>query len=117
MARVLIVEDDDDVREFMAILLGHHGYETCAASNGRDALALAAVTQPAMILLDVMMPIMDGWEFRRRQLEDERIADIPVVCITAMFDPAEVVSRLQVRCLSKPIDFPILLDAVSSACG
>jgi CheY-like chemotaxis protein len=117
MPRVLIVEDDEDIREFMGVLLRFHGYETSAAANGAEALDRLAEEHPCVILLDVMMPVMDGWEFRARQLADPALADIPVVCITAMFDPEEVASRLHVRCLSKPVDFPILLDTVSTACG
>jgi CheY-like chemotaxis protein len=114
---VLIVEDDPDIREFMGLLLRFHGYETSVASNGAEALDRLAEQRPCVILLDVMMPVMDGWEFRARQLADPSLADIPVVCLTAMYDPGDVVARLRVQCLQKPIDFPVLLDAVSTACG
>jgi CheY-like chemotaxis protein len=117
MPQVLIVEDDNDVREFMGILLQSQGYETSVAANGAEALQRLEEHRPCVILLDVMMPVMDGWEFRMRQLADPALADIPVVCLTAMYDPAEVVSRLRVRCLPKPVDLPVLLDAVSAACG
>jgi CheY-like chemotaxis protein len=117
MPRVLIVEDDNDLRAFMGIHLESEGYETTVAANGAEALDRLSEQRPYVILLDVMMPIMDGWEFRTRQLADPTLADIPVVCLTAMYDPAEVVSPLRVRCLPKPVDFPILLDAVSTACG
>jgi CheY-like chemotaxis protein len=116
MPRVLIVDDDEDIREFMVILLQSYGYDTSAAANGAEALDRIAQERPCVILLDVMMPVMDGWEFRTRQLADPGLAEIPVVCLTAMFDPSEVVSRLRVRCLRKPVEFPLLLDAVSSAC-
>ena len=117
MACVLIVEDDPDVREFMDVLLSNCGFETMTAANGMEALAAVRERRPCIILLDLMMPVMDGWTFRRKQLADPAIADIPVVCVTAVADSTDVLALLQTRCLRKPVEFNALMDEVQRACG
>ena len=67
---VLIVEDDDDVREFMQLLVSTAGYETMTARDGQDALVKMRQRRPCLVLLDLQMPRMDGWEFRARQMQD-----------------------------------------------
>ena len=114
---VLIVEDDDDVREFMQLLVSTAGYETMTARDGQDALVKMRQKRPCLVLLDLQMPRMDGWEFRARQLQDLSLSDIPVVCVTAFFDPAQVTRQLGLRCMSKPADFPTIIDAVETTCG
>jgi len=114
---VLIVEDDDDVREFMQLLVSTAGYETMTARDGQDALVKMRQRRPCMVLLDLQMPRMDGWEFRQRQMQDLSLSDIPVVCVTAFFDPAQVTRQLGLRCISKPADFPTIIDAVETSCG
>lgn len=117
MSCVLIVEDEDDVREFMELLLSTAGYETMSARDGHEALQLMRGRRPCVVLLDLHMPRMSGWEFRERQLQDPHIASVPVVCITAYFDPREVSRKLGVRCLGKPTDFPAVLHEVRTACS
>ena len=114
---VLIVEDDDDVREFMQLLVSTAGYQTMTARDGQEALAKMRERRPCMVLLDLQMPRMDGWEFRARQMQDLSLSDIPVVCVTAFFDPAQVTRQLGLRCISKPADFPAIIDAVETTCG
>ena len=89
MPCVLIVEDDPDIREFMELLLADAGYDTMTAENGSRALERMRARRPCLVLLDLAMPVMDGWEFRERQLADPELAKVPVVCITAAFDPDE----------------------------
>ncbi len=117
MPCVLIVEDDDDVREFMQLLVSTAGYETMTARDGEEALVKMRQRRPCLVLLDLQMPRMDGWEFRQRQLQDVNLKHIPVVCVTAFFDPDQVTRQLGLRCLPKPADFPSILDAVASTCG
>src|SRR5689334_24744520 len=70
---VLIVEDDEDLREMMAQLLTLEGFQTATVANGREALEyLHEASAPDVILLDLMMPVMDGWEFRRQQQADRK---------------------------------------------
>ena len=114
---VLIVEDDDDVREFMQLLVSSSGYQTMTARDGQEALVKMRQRKPCLVLLDLQMPRMDGWEFRERQLQDVSLRQIPVVCVTAFFDPDQVTRKLGLRCIPKPADFPSILDAVESTCG
>ncbi len=88
--RVLIVEDDVDIRETLAELLATAGYETAEAANGRDALDLARRATPDLIVLDLMMPVMDGWQFRSAQRRDPSLAPIPVIVISACGAPGSI---------------------------
>jgi CheY-like chemotaxis protein len=114
---VLIVEDDADLREMMAQLLLVEGYRAETVANGNDALSyLRRGHRPDVILLDLMMPVMDGWEFRRRQAQDPSIANVPVVVLSAV-DPARA-GELGGACfLKKPLDFDRLLELVRRFCG
>ena len=114
---VLIVEDDTDVREMMDLLLTSIGYRTATAANGAIALDRIRQERPCMVLLDLMMPVMTGWEFRERQLADPTLASIPVLCMSAVYQPEEVKTKLQVQCLAKPLDFGLLIDEIATACG
>jgi CheY-like chemotaxis protein len=114
---VLIVEDDEDVREMMQLLLRSHGYETAIASNGQEALTRMRERRPCVVLLDMHLPVMDGWEFRERQLQDPAIDNVPVVGMTAMFYPEDVERKLGFPCLGKPVDFPSVMRAVERTCG
>jgi CheY-like chemotaxis protein len=115
---VLIVEDDADLREMMAQLLTLEGYQIEAVANGREALEyLNEAPRPDVILLDLMMPIMDGWEFRRRQQNDPALADVPVIVLTALDQAQARASDLNgVDFLKKPLDFDRLLELVRRRC-
>jgi CheY-like chemotaxis protein len=82
---ILIVEDSPDVQELLRKLLTGVGYEVRCCFNGRDALSSLRSTShlPNVILLDLMMPDMDGYEFRQEQEKDSRIAEVPIVVMTA----------------------------------
>jgi CheY-like chemotaxis protein len=113
---ILIVEDDADLREMMAQLLTLEGYRAEAVSNGRDALEyLSRGPRPDLILLDLMMPVMDGWEFRRRQREDPALAALPVVVLSAL-DQARALDLGGTAFLKKPLDFDRLLELVRQYC-
>jgi CheY-like chemotaxis protein len=113
---VLIVEDDADLREMMAQLLSLEGFRTETVANGREALAyLARGDRPDVILLDLMMPVMDGWEFRRRQVGDPAIADVPVVVLSAL-DPVRAADLGGTAFLKKPLDFDRMLELVRRFC-
>ena len=109
---VLVVDDDADMRHMTETVLAHAGIRTVSAVNGLEALEAARAVRPSVILLDLMMPVMDGYEFRARQLADPLIKRIPVICVTAVPSP-ESDARLQVdACVHKPIDWEELLKAV-----
>lgn len=117
MPCVLVVEDEHDIRRMLVLLLKSHGYETMTAGNGGEALDEMRRRRPCVVLLDVQMPIMDGWQFREAQLEDPAIRDVPIVCITGLYDPEEVTRRLGVPCLPKPANFADVIREVERACG
>src|SRR5436309_15079432 len=106
---VLIVEDDADLREMMAQLLSLEGFQATAVANGREALEyLHEADVPQVILLDLMMPVMDGWEFRRKQQADPALASVPVIVLSAL-DLARAGNLDATACLKKPRDFDHLL--------
>ncbi len=81
---LMIVDDDDDLREILADIMSSQGYEVAAFADARKALAaLEGGLSPFLILLDLMMPGMSGLEFRAAQLDDPRLAEIPVAVVTA----------------------------------
>lgn len=113
---VLIVEDDADLREMMAQLLQLEGFQAETASNGREALQyLQQGDRPDVILLDLMMPIMDGWEFRRLQMRDPVLKSVPVVVLSAL-DATRAVDLDGAAFLKKPLDFDRLLELVRRFC-
>lgn len=111
---ILIVEDDDEIRDLLAEMLGDEGYAVLTASDGQQALdVLAAPPVPNLIVLDLMMPNMDGWTLRSRLLEDGKLADIPVVVLSGAADLRQGASGLQaVRVLTKPVKWNTFLDVV-----
>lgn len=113
---VLVVEDDPDVRSALAELLSGEGYDVATTSDGGEALdTLRAGLQPSVILLDLMMPNVDGWDFRRAQLDDPKLAGVPVVLLTASgFQPDSMRSeRGRLEMLPKPVQAHVLLDTVA----
>lgn len=113
---ILIVEDDADLREMMAQLLTLEGFKAEAVANGQDALEyLSKGDPPDLILLDLMMPVMDGWEFRRRQRQDPLVAGVPVVVLSAL-DHTRAADLGETAFLKKPLDFDRLLELVRLHC-
>jgi len=115
---ILIVEDDFDIREALEQILQEEGYEVRGASNGSEALAIATSgPAPRLILLDLMMPVMNGWQFRSEQLKDARLAAVPVLIISADPDLQSKAATLGVAgLLKKPISLDDLLSAVKVHC-
>jgi CheY-like chemotaxis protein len=113
---ILIVEDDSDLRDMMSQLLTLEGYLPASAANGREALEyLREGHAPDLILLDLMMPIMDGWEFRREQERDPELARVPVVVLSALDEHRAGDLHAQAF-LKKPLDFDRLLLLVRQYC-
>jgi CheY-like chemotaxis protein len=111
---VLIVDDDEDIRAALCAVLEEVGYDPRAVANGREALdLLRAGPLPSLILLDLMMPVMDGWQFRAVQRADPALSRIPVVAITASGFSSEIVAQLGVqRCLAKPLQIETLIETL-----
>lgn len=110
---ILVVDDDTDLRETVGELLVDEGYRPRLCENGREALeALRGGERPRLILLDLMMPEMNGWQFREEQLKDEGLSKIPVVVMTASRGgDAQPISASEV--LWKPIGLDELLRVVA----
>jgi CheY-like chemotaxis protein len=119
-AGVLLVEDDEEIVSSLSEALREDELEVAAASNGREALRmLRDGLRPSAIILDLMMPVMDGWDFRHEQLRDPTLKDIPVVVITATgFSDNTVRMQLgEVALLPKPVPYLDLLAFIGRASG
>ena len=115
---MLLIEDDFVLRAALAEALEAEGYRVECAANALEALRrLARSPKPSLVLLDIMMPHMDGLEFRSVQLTMREIADIPIVVVTAIGIKPEVADELDLhQTFSKPIDMPKLLAAIRRYC-
>ncbi len=115
---VLIVDDEADSREALALLLRHDGYPVAMAGNGQEALSyLRARPAPCLILLDLNMPVMDGWEFLQRQQAEEPLARIPVLVVSGGVDRrTSAPLRGAVGVFTKPIRIEALLAEIEQWC-
>ena len=114
---VLVVDDDEAIREALREVIGMFEYNVITASDGNEALRILQATigreRPCVILLDLMMPIMNGWDFLKNMQEDNRLSNIPVIVLSASERkniPQGVVF------LSKPIDLDRLIDGIKEFC-
>jgi CheY-like chemotaxis protein len=116
---ILLVEDDVDLAHITAEVLEAEGYQVAIAANGHEALAHLRTTQPpALILLDMMMPVMDGWKFREELQGMPEVASIPIVTLTADGDArGKAASIGAAGHLSKPVTINSLLDEIERICG
>jgi CheY-like chemotaxis protein len=118
MRFVMIVDDDTDICTAMQIVLEAYGYRVTTASDGAEALhKLQTDDAPCLILLDLMMPGMNGQQFREAQLRNPALAEIPVVVLSGDYKVAERAAEMGVEGLGKPIDLPLLLAKVEQFCG
>ena len=114
---VLVVEDDTPLRRMLSMFLRAAGYRTQVAADGPTGLALARDERPDLALLDLMMPVLDGWEVLRRLKGDALTAAIPVLVLTASVDPPITEQALRLgaaRFLAKPIDSRVLVEHVDA---
>ena len=115
---VLVIEDDADLREMVAVLLETGGYESVVCADGVQAFAqLNAGLWPCMILLDLMMPKMDGWQFMEQLRAVPAFASIPIVVLSAYGTPEGVRSLGAADYLKKPFDPDAMLAAVERYCS
>ena len=113
---VLIVEDDPDTREMLGKFLELEGFHVETAANGQLALdKLSSGVSVGVIVLDLMMPVMDGWQFRKHQLQDKRFARIPTIIVSAA--GRDRMAQVEADAyLAKPIDMDELLSRVAEFC-
>src|SRR6185369_1607906 len=115
---VLVIEDHEDVREGIRIALGMEGYTVEVAANGREALQkLYAGVRPCLIIMDLMMPLMNGFEFRQAQLAAADFKNIPLIAYSGVTDPRETAQQLQADAyLHKPTDVEQLAALARQFC-
>lgn len=113
---VLVVDDDPDILEALRFVIEGAGYEVRSADNGREALErMRNEPQPAVVILDLMMPVMNGWEFRAEQSRDPELAEVPVVVLTGDGRIAAKATTLGAQgYLKKPVALAELLATVAS---
>jgi len=117
LKHVLVVDDEVDLQDAICEVLEGEGYATSRASNGLEALDCLRKVDTCVVLLDLTMPVMDGWEFRRQQLGDEALAKIPVVLVTADGHAGEKAGKISAQAfLQKPFRPEELLRAVAGFC-
>ena len=113
---ILVVDDDRGAMEALSDILEYEGYHVQRAQNGLQALEYLHNTRPCpnLIVLDLLMPVMDGWEFRMRQKQDPELAKVPVLVVTAIAATAGIDA---VSVLRKPVDVDALLRTVARYCN
>jgi len=111
---LLVVEDDDDIRTNLVEILTYNGYRAAPVANGAEALAYLTIhPPPRLILLDLMMPVMDGWEVMHALVANAALAHVPVIVLSGAGDLMQEVQLLgAVACIGKPFNVGALLDAI-----
>ncbi len=114
--QILLIEDDPDSRACMSSLLELEGYAVVTAADGEEAMrSLRAGLEPGLIVLDLMMPGMDGFQFRKEQLQDPKLSAIPVVIYSGHHDAKANAALLEPQAyVQKPIDIDTFLDLVGA---
>ena len=117
MARILIVEDNEMNRDMLSRRLSRRGYQVLTANDGKAGIDAAVQDQPDLILMDLSLPGIDGWEATRRLKADPRTRAIPVIALTAHAMAGDEKTALEAGCddyETKPVDFPLLLKKIQT---
>ena len=118
--KILIVDDEEDILHFLELVLREKGYEVATAANGQDALTRAQIEKPDLVLLDIMMPQMDGWEVLKLLRVDDETANIPVAMLSARTEAKDRVQGLQegaIDYICKPFSLGELLAKIETIFG
>jgi two-component system cell cycle response regulator DivK len=107
------VDDHDDARELLAVIVEASGYRVATAANGREAVERARQTRPDVIIMDLFMPVMDGYEAARALKSDPALASVPILAYTARSSPSDMDGGLFAGCCIKPCAPGDLLGTVS----
>lgn len=115
--RVLVVDDDPDIRALLVSVLADDGYDAAAAANGYEALEILDRWTADLVVLDLMMPVMDGWTFARR-MRDARRGDVPIVILSAATDLGRHAATIGAAgVIPKPFDLDTLLPTIERVVG
>ena len=115
--KILVVDDEDDILHFLELVLKEKGYDVVTASNGHDALTAAQIEKPDLVLLDIMMPQMDGWEVLKLLRVDDETAHTPVAMLSARTEAKDRVQGLQegaIDYICKPFALQELLGKIET---
>ena len=115
MKKILVVDDEDDILHFLEMVLREKGYQVTTASGGHEALTRAQIDKPDLVLLDIMMPQMDGWEVLKLLRVDDDTRRIPVAMLSARTEAKDRVQGLQegaIDYICKPFALPELLEKI-----
>ena len=118
--KILVVDDEEDILHFLELVLREKGYEVVTAANGHDALTTAQIERPDLVLLDIMMPQMDGWEVLKLLRVDDETAHIPVAMLSARTEAKDRVQGLQegaIDYICKPFSLQELLVKIETIFG
>jgi DNA-binding response OmpR family regulator len=115
--KILVVDDEDDILNFLELVLGEKGFDVVTASGGQEALTKAQLERPDLVLLDIMMPQMDGWEVLKLLRIDEETAEVPVAMLSARTEARDRVQGLQegaIDYICKPFSLQELLGKIEA---
>ena len=116
MTKVLLVEDNEMNRDMLSRRLERKGFDVVFALDGQAAVELAGSETPDVILMDMSLPVMDGWEATRRIKADDKLKSIPIIALTAHAMSGDREKALEVGCEeydTKPVDFPRLVEKIN----
>ena len=117
MAKILLVEDNEMNRDMLSRRLQRKGYQVAIATDGQQGVEMATADLPALILMDMSLPVLDGWEATRRIKADERTRHIPIIGLTAHAMQGDEVKAKEAGCDdydTKPVELPRLLDKIQA---
>jgi CheY-like chemotaxis protein len=117
MTRILLVEDNELIRDMLSERLTRKGYQVTTAVDGAQGVTLAGLEMPELILMDMSLPVMDGWQATRKLKADELTSTIPVIALTAHAIAGDREKTLAAGCddySTKPVDFPQLLIKIQT---
>jgi two-component system, cell cycle response regulator DivK len=120
MARILLVEDSEQIWDFLSRRLKRRGHDVVMAHTGEDGVIMARSTKPDIVLLDMNLPVMDGWTAARAMKTHEQTRNIPIIALTAHAMAGDREKTIQAGCddyHAKPIDFPRLLEQIGGLLG
>lgn len=117
MSKLLLVEDNELNRDMLSRRLRRKGYEVDIAVDGAEGVEMAITMAPDLVLMDISLPVIDGWEATRRLRSDDRTMGIPIIALTAHAMAGDRQKSLDAGCDdydTKPVDFPRLLDKIQT---
>lgn len=119
MAPLYLVDDDPLIRRSLKMLLEMEGHQVHCAENGQEALELLKCGDPSpcVILLDLMMPVMDGIEFKRRQLQDPGVSHVPVIFMTGKDVPGNADELRPLKIVRKPFKADVIIELIDEYCS